>query len=41
MRASQGMVAWAVMLVKIYYYIVLRSNDEHSTFEWKFEIRTL
>jgi len=29
------MVAWAVMLVKIYYAIVLCSNDESSTFEWK------
>jgi len=33
------MVAWAAMLVKRYYYVVLHSNDEHSTFEWKFGAR--
>src|SRR5271168_5589785 len=33
MRASQAKVAWAVMLVKRYYYVVLRSNDGDSTFE--------
>ena len=35
MRASQAKVAWAVMLVKRYYCVVLRSNDEDSTFERK------
>ncbi len=32
-RASQGMLAWAVMLVKRYYDVVLDSNEESSTFE--------
>jgi hypothetical protein len=37
-RASRGMVARTVMLVKRYYTVVLDSNDARSTFEWKFRI---
>jgi len=39
MRGSRGMVPWAVLLVKRYYYVVLLSNDGSSMFEWKLESR--